>query len=536
MILDRSVSKNFFGRENMLEVLYKTVANAKGGGTESVILSGKRGIGKTKLLENLYNLVFERQDVVPFFYTVRRSFVSSEDFANDYLGSFILQALAFMGKDPAVLSGVYSLEELKEAARVFGACWIADIIYEYIDVRKEGREAKIVLNAISAPYRSYQITGNPVVVMIDDLHKIRKFCEPKSNEINSGFWTLFEDSISSMHVPHIFSGVPHEIEKVFFEDNLLGDYLEMIDLPRLNTEDSVKLFRALCEMYGLKVEIEPADLIGTFGGNPLYIKNFLQAARHAGGTLSKAVFEQTYDSEITIGKTYRYWTFLLKKYVRPLELRKPSLSFLHGLSNDNNDDFPQLEQDMSERISEILHDSGSLETGFSETMPADNFLRDIVKELYRREIQHELPDKVTELIVANESSQVRESVTASFIITIPADPKAGLVAIKLFEQIAMNYKIPLKEMGKLQLAMADLFSNVLAGDASAENFKFQIKRIEDSFLVEITTPQKELVLIEQDISRIGAYIDDLKVESIESGTVITLVKEIKEDVVPPEGD
>ncbi|HEW81461.1 MAG TPA: ATP-binding protein, partial [Nitrospirae bacterium] len=176
MILDRSVSKNFFGRENMLEVLYKTVANAKGGGTESVILSGKRGIGKTKLLENLYNLVFERQDVVPFFYTVRRSFVSSEDFANDYLGSFILQALAFMGKDPAVLSGVYSLEELKEAARVFGACWIADIIYEYIDVRKEGREAKIVLNAISAPYRSYQITGNPVVVMIDDLHKIRKFC------------------------------------------------------------------------------------------------------------------------------------------------------------------------------------------------------------------------------------------------------------------------------------------------------------------------------------------------------------------------
>lgn len=543
MILDKSVSKNFFGRENLLEVIYRTVANAKEGGAESVILSGKRGIGKTKFLKNLYNLVFERQDVVPFFYTARRSFVSAEDFANDYLGSFILQALAFLGKDPSVLSGVYSLEELKEAAREFGARWIADIINEYMDVRKKGREAKIVLNAVSAPYRSYQITGVPVVVMIDDLHRIRQFCGSIDNEINSGFWTFFEGSISSMHVPHIFSGVPHEIEKVFFEDNLLGDYLEMIDLPGLNTEDSVKLFTSLCEMYGLKVEIEPADFVGTFGGSPLYIKNFLQSARHAGGVLSKDVFQQIYDNEITIGKTYRYWIFLLKKYIRQLDLRKPSLGFLNGLSGDNKDNpssgtskLPPLEQDVLERITGLLHDSGSIETGFSKTMPADDFLRDIIKGLYRREVQHESPDKVSELIAGNESNQVKESDMASFIITIPADPKAGLVAIKSLEQIARSYNIPLKAMGKLQLAMADLFTNVLAEDASAENCKFQVKRVENLFFVEITTPQKDLVLTEQDSTRIRAYLDDMKVENIEDGTMITLVKEIREDVVPPEGD
>ena len=543
MILDKSVSKNFFGRENMLEILCSTVANAKDGRAGSVLLSGKPGIGKTKLLTNLYNRLFEQRDVIPFFYTAKRSLVSAEDFANDYLVSFILQALAFMGKDPADLSDIYSLEELKEASREFGARWIADIINEYKDVRKEGIEAKIVYNAVSAPYRSYQVTGVPVVVVIDDLHKIREFCEPKANEINSGFWTLFEGSISSMHVPHIFSGVPHEIEKVFFEETLMADQLEIIDLPALDEESSIKLFRATSEMYGLKVELEPADFVGKFCGNPLYIKNFLQAARHSCGVLSRDVFQQIYDNEITIGKTYRYWIFLLRKYVRPLDLRKPSLGFLNTLCGDNKDDSssdtletPLLEPDLLERVTGLLHDSGSIETGFSETRPADDVLGDIIKGLYQKEVMKGAPDKVSELIIGNESDQVKECGASSFIITIPADLKAGLVAIKSLEQIAMDYNVPLKMMQKLQLAMADLFSNVLAGDASAENFKLWVTYTENLFSIEITTPQKDLVLSEQDSSRIGAYLDDLRVGNIEDGTTITLVKEIRDDLTRSSGD
>ena len=544
MILDKSVTKNFFGRENLLEVLYRTVSSAKNGGAGSILLSGKRGVGKTKLLANVHNRVFETKESIPFLYTARRSFVSAEDFANDYLADFILQSLLFLGKDPAALSGIYSLDELKEAAREFGARWIADIVNDYIDVRANGGEAKIVYTAVSAPYRSYQATGVPVVVMIDDLHKIKNFCEPKANDINSGFWTLFEDSISSMHVPHIVSGVPHEIEKVYFEETLMEDQLEIMDLPGLDDESAVKLFRAMSEIYGLKVELEPADFVGRFGGNPLYIKYFLQAARHAGGTLSQDVFQQIYDNEITMGKTYRYWVFLLKKYVRPLDLRKPSLGFLNTLCADNNDPGPSeqisLEQDMLERIMGLLHDSGSIVTGFSETLPADEVLRDIVKGLCRREVRHETPDKVRELIAGNEGSESNESQAddnsdAVLIITIPADPRAGLVAIKSVEQVAMNNNIPLKVMGKLQLAMADLFANVLSEDASVESYTLQVKSADNLFYVEIATSQKNIVLVEQDTSRIGAYLDDLKVENIEGGTVITLVKEIKEDAAPPAG-
>ncbi len=527
MILDKSVIKNFFGRENLLEVLYRTVSAAKNGTAGSILLSGKRGVGKTRLLANLYNLIFERHEgVCPFFYTVKRPLVSANDFADDYLVSFILQGLAFHDKDPALLSGIYSLEDLREGAKESGAQWVVDIIDDYIRVREEGSEGKTVLNALSAPLRSYQITGVPVVVMIDDLRKVRQLLELKGSDINPGFWMPFESSISSMHVPHVFSGLPHEIEGMFFEDNPVGDHLEMIDLPSLNREDSIKLFRSLCKMYDLKIELEPADFVGIFGGNPFYIKNFLQAARQTGGALSKDVFEQVYHNEITRGKTYKYWTFLLKKHIQRLDLRKPTLKFLHGFCGNNNDDSLQLEEGMFEHILEILHDSGSVETGFSKTMPSDDVLRDIINELYRREVQDGSPDSVADSIAEIEDGAAEESGMASFIITVPADPKAGLVAIRSLEQISRNNNIPLKDMGKLQLAMADLFANVFDGDDSVENYKLQVRCIENFFSVEITTPQKELVLTEQDTARIRAYIDDLKVESIENGTMITLVKEI----------
>lgn len=534
MIIDSSVSKNFFGREVLLEALYGTCSNAKNGAAESVLLSGKRGIGKTKFLMNFYNLVFQRHDgVVPFFYTARKYFASAEGFANDYIGSFVLQGLAFQGNEPAVLSNIYSLEELREGAKEFGAQWAVDIIEGYLKVREEGVDTRTVFNALSAPYRSFGITGLPVIVIIDDISRIRKFCEPKGNDIASDFWMPFADSIRSMRVPHIFSGVPHGIEKVYFEETLMADHFEMMDLPGLDEADSLRLFRAVCDMYGMKIEIEPADFAGKFGGNPLYIKNFLQAARNEGDILSKEVFERTYYNEITRGMTYRYWTFFLKNHIHRPDLRKHSLKYLYSLSCGDPERSTDIEPDMTELISGLLHDCGSLETGFSETVPADNVLKDIITELYRKEIGEPAPSGPDGSYAESEEAAVAEGCGAPYVITIPADPKAGLVAIKSLEEIAKNYNIPLEDIGKMQLAMADLFSNVLTGDAFTDSCTLGVKTGDNLFLVDITTSQKDFVISEQDSARIMAYVDDLRVDGTGEGAVITLGKAIKADAAPP---
>ena len=104
------------------------------------------------------------------------------------------------------------------------------------------------LFAVSAPGRSHQNTGIPVVVMIDDFHKIRAFCKNNADEINNDFWVFYENVIQSMYTPHIFTGLEAELNEMFFEETSFGDLLEVIKLSGIDTGNSLKLFSSLCDV------------------------------------------------------------------------------------------------------------------------------------------------------------------------------------------------------------------------------------------------------------------------------------------------
>ena len=50
--------KDFFGRQLELASLYKSVLQADSGQAHSVVLCGRRGIGKTELLKHLFGQLF----------------------------------------------------------------------------------------------------------------------------------------------------------------------------------------------------------------------------------------------------------------------------------------------------------------------------------------------------------------------------------------------------------------------------------------------------------------------------------------------
>ncbi len=50
--------KDFFGRQVELASLYKRVLQADSGQAQSIVLSGRRGIGKTELLKHLFGQLF----------------------------------------------------------------------------------------------------------------------------------------------------------------------------------------------------------------------------------------------------------------------------------------------------------------------------------------------------------------------------------------------------------------------------------------------------------------------------------------------
>ncbi len=534
--------KNFFGRDNELEILRNIHSEALSGNATGIFLSGRNGIGKTEILrQTFYHLFTSQNEVIPFFYTIKTAFTSIENISKDYFCTFIVQSLAFLKKDISMMNAcIYSLEDIVLLAKESGVQWIIDAMNSFLEVKKNSDPLNLFLFAISAPSRSYLTTGIPVVAMIDDFHKMRKFCEINTTNNNSNFWMLFESSVKSPYTPHIFSGYQAELNKMFFEDSLFGEYLELFNLTGLAREDSLKLFTTSCQAFGLNIKVNLFDYIELFHGNPFYIKNYIHSARQASKVLSEDNFWLIYLSEVTKGKTFMYWTSILKTYVPHFDLRKPSLIFLYQLYQDRSNavlltpsESLSIRQEEIENIINLLQASGTVETGFSELKPADdNVLIDVIKGLYFREIEKAPWNSIKDAIIGEKYQCSGLHKTPSFNITIPATTKAELVAVKTIEHIAENFNIPPDVIGPLQIALTDLFANAIKTvETGLEDYHLLFKLKDNVFLTEITIPQKNFVLSGNDDIRLRTYLDNLTVENIMSGTKITLIKEISRDVV-----
>jgi hypothetical protein len=540
MPLKEFTSKHFIGRDSEINILANVASQAGSGDAGSIILLGKRGTGKTELLRHLYSELFNsRTNTVPFFYTIKTAFASVENFSRDYISSFILQYLAFIRKDPSLINtGIYSLDDLRDIATKSDAPWISNIIASYSQLREDGDLLKLFSYVISLPYYSYRHTGMPVVVMIDDFHKIRKLSELSGLGYDKDLWMLFENPIKFRFSPHIIAGFKAELHKMFFEETSFGEHLEIINLGGLNRHDSLGLFRSLCEKYTLNCDADMTEFLDLFGGNPFYIKSFVQAARQTAKSFSQDDFREIYIREITKGKIYTYWTSILKSYIQRFELRKSSLALLYNLCEHGTDDVSSLsaalsiKQDDIDYILGLFHTAGIVETGFSTLELIDDLiLIDLIKGLYHKEIAREPWAKVKDVLSGDTRQPVTLDKTPAFDLVIPATPKAELVAVKSLEQVARYYKMPPDATGQLQVSLIDLFSAVLAKNGSSgENFKLKFFLRDNVFSVEILTSQTDLIFTESVMRHIRQYIDDIRVEEVKNGSKITLVKKLNKDI------
>jgi GTPase SAR1 family protein/anti-sigma regulatory factor (Ser/Thr protein kinase) len=542
MFLKEMADKNLIGRKNELEVLKSIIAEADSGDASSIFLSGNRGSGKTCLLQRLFHELFNNHDgPVPFFYSFRKAFTTIENFSKDYLGSFILQYLAFIRKEPSlVTSAIYSMEDLRDIAGNSESQGIIDIIDSYQKVREGNDAIKLLFYVMSAPYQLYRNSSRPVAVMVDDFHRIRQFSELHANKNSRDFWVLIESLIRSGNVPHIITGNQADLNRMFFEESAFGEHMDVIHLPGLNRDDADMFFKMLCEKYSLSIEGGLSDLNTVFNGNPLYIKNFVQAARQDGTSLNRDDAWEIYFREVTKGKLQTYWTSLLESYISEFQLRRPTLNFLWFLlTNDNDIALSNLTEDLAkkqddlDRIIRLLNTAGVVETGFSTLEIADDrVLSDVIKGLYLQEIKREPDEKIREEIIGSTFQNVIEDRSPSFDVTIPPDPRAELVAVKSLEQVARHHNISLDIIGQLQIALVELFANVLTGEGdAAESYHLSFSVTDNTFCMEVETPQTghDYSSPEHDnaFNMMKYYVDDIKVERVMNSTRIIMTKKIR---------
>jgi predicted ATPase len=121
--------KDFIGRQDELAALTQRVTLAQEGAARSAVLSGRRGMGKTELLKQLFGRLFWRQGrVAPFYYKVNPALLSMEAFSRNYLTQFLCQRLAYQKKEQALLhlDGI-SLADTSSLLEERGETWASEI-------------------------------------------------------------------------------------------------------------------------------------------------------------------------------------------------------------------------------------------------------------------------------------------------------------------------------------------------------------------------------------------------------------------------
>ncbi|MCP4154740.1 MAG: hypothetical protein GY757_43870, partial [bacterium] len=94
----------FVGRKKELAYFLKWINDIKDEKSQSTAMLARRKMGKTAIMERLFNITFAKNDnVIPFYYEIKESDVWVVDFCKDFFLTFIYQYIAFKSRNPEYL-------------------------------------------------------------------------------------------------------------------------------------------------------------------------------------------------------------------------------------------------------------------------------------------------------------------------------------------------------------------------------------------------------------------------------------------------
>jgi hypothetical protein len=121
----------FTGRKQELAYFLKWINDIKERKSQSTAMLARRKMGKTALMERLFNITFYKNDgVIPFYFEIKENDVWIVDFCRDFFLTFIYQYIAFKSRKSEYLNPEEknNFEKVKTAAVNEGLEYLTGII------------------------------------------------------------------------------------------------------------------------------------------------------------------------------------------------------------------------------------------------------------------------------------------------------------------------------------------------------------------------------------------------------------------------
>lgn len=299
-ILSRLSRDGFVGREAEVR---RVCALAQAGSSSNALLLGAPRAGKTEILRQSFDCLFnERGRVVPFYFALRRSSVDLEKFARDYFSQCLAQFLAFRSNNSRLISGIEPLALIARAAQTEDHPWVTSLIDSFIQALKSGDESLLVRRALSTPAAAASYAKLNPLVMIDDWHLLA------GTELQPEFLRALTNRGSDESPTYVLSGMQRMMIELIPPDGELFDKLEMIRFARLSEDDYEKLVRRIAEAHGIEISDSTIELMSQqLDRDVFYTRAIVDAAVSRGSRLQTFIeFERLYTTEVVSGRIACY--------------------------------------------------------------------------------------------------------------------------------------------------------------------------------------------------------------------------------------
>jgi hypothetical protein len=272
----------FTGRKAELDYFLKWISNIKERKSQSTAMMARRKMGKTAIMERLFNITFYKNDgVIPFYYEIKEVDMWIVDFCVDFFLTFIYQYIAYKTRNTYYLKPdeKNNLTKVKETAIKEGLEYLTGIIdsveysvrHDHVDILwGTVREAPVTI-----AYRQKEF----IVQMIDEFQFMNamiyrdKEMKILAKNLAGGYLSTAENKIAPLLVSGSWVGwLMDEL------NNMLPSRFRYKYLKNMPENEASEVLFKYSRFFDVPVTEETAfSLIGITEGNPFYISSVIRS-------------------------------------------------------------------------------------------------------------------------------------------------------------------------------------------------------------------------------------------------------------------
>ena len=272
----------FSGRKKELAYFLKWINDIKEEKSQSTAILARRKMGKTALMERLFNITFYKNDgVIPFYYEIKEIKMWTGDFCVDFFLTLIYQYIAFKTRKSEYLNPEEknNFEKVKNTAEKEGLKYLSGII-ESVEYSFEHEHIDILWNTVREAPKTIAARQKEFIVQIIDEFQFMntmiyrdKGMDKLQDDLAGGYLSTAESKIAPLLVSGSWVGWLMNQLKMMLPARF--KYKSLNNMPE---DEAVEMVFNYSRFFDVPITEENAYLIaGLSEGSPFYISSIIRS-------------------------------------------------------------------------------------------------------------------------------------------------------------------------------------------------------------------------------------------------------------------